>query len=85
VKVAAKPREGKLMASAPGYDLNEWKPILDIIGCSANYARKLMKRDVRPLPVISYLGTPQAKRSELIAWRDAEIAAAIAENERRSA
>jgi hypothetical protein len=75
----AKPEaaKGARMATLMGHDLQGWKPILEIIGCSANTARALMARKERRLPVTMYLGTPNAKSVDLRAWQNAEVAAAL--------
>lgn len=70
---------GTQMATLTGHDLQGWKSILNIIGCSANTARALMARKERRLPVTLYLGTPNAKAADLRRWQDEEIAAALAE------
>lgn len=66
--------EGDEMAKMPGYDVEGVKEIAQHLDLSPTTVKRLMAREARPLPVRKYLAFILAKKSELDAWREAELA-----------
>lgn len=62
------------MAKVPGYELEGVKAIAQHLDLSPATTKRLMARQTRPLPVKKYLSFTLAKKSELDAWREAELA-----------
>lgn len=65
--------EGDEMAKVPGYEIEGLKAIATYLDLSANTVHRLMSRKTRPLPVVKYLSFIIAKKSDLDAWREAEL------------
>ncbi len=58
----------------PGYELEGVKAIAQHLDLSPGTVKRLMTRQKRPLPTKRYLAFILAKKSELDAWRAAELA-----------
>lgn len=61
------------MAAVAGFDLEGWKAIAPVTGCSENWCREQAKRASDPLPVKYYAGRVVAKRSEVVAWVERQV------------
>lgn len=66
--------EGDEMAKFPGYDLEGVKEIAGYLELSETTVKRLMARRTRPLPTKRYLSFTLAKKSDIDAWREAELA-----------
>lgn len=60
--------EESQMAAVAGFDLEGWKAIAPVTGCSENWCREQAKRSTDPLPVKYYAGRVVAQRAEVVAW-----------------
>ena len=62
------------MAAPEGYDVETWESIGRVVGRSEDTCQRLAARDEDPLPIERYGGRTIARRADLAAWVQREVA-----------